>query len=883
MSKTLIVAEKPSVARDIAKALGVPNVNGVLENDEIVITNCIGHLVEIHTPLADDSGAPLPIIPDVFELRAIAKTRDQFKVVKSLMQRADIGKVANACDAGREGEAIFRLTYELAKCKKPMERLWLQSMTAGAIKAAWKERKPGSNYDHLADASRSRAEADWLVGINGSRALRKAVGRVMTPTLALVVNRYLEHKNFVPKPYFEVHGTFGLAAGEYKARWVNRGEKDENEDNRSRISDRAKAQALIDKCAGVAPSAVHDETKPTKSIAPLLFDLTTLQREANKRFNLSAKKTLDIAQALYEKHKATSYPRTDASALPEDYVGKAGKIVESLAGVKHYQPHAERITRNSWIRPNKRIFNDSKISDHFAIIPTGVIPTGLDADESKIYDLICRRFLAIFHPDAEFLSTARVTLVAGEEFRATGRVMTSPGWLEVWDSDSGDDDKTPSLPKLVAGEQAENRGIELKSLETKPPALFNEATLLAAMETAGKAIEDDELADAMKERGLGTPATRAATIEKLLSAGKNKTTGKPGEPYMQRKGKTLVPTEKGIQLVTHLQKKAPKLASPEMTGEWEFKLKQMEKGEVQRESFMTGIAQFTREMVAVLYDPNQARTGGGSQVGLQAPCPSCGGALSLGDTFCACAGCEFKLWRTIAGRRLSTEEMETLVKAQALPVMDGFVSSSKKPFQAGLKLDIKAMKVEFVFAPREDGPKADLGVPCPKCQKPLTLDARICACPSCDFKLWRTIAGRVLSAEEMSTLIKEKALPVMDGFVSSSKKPFQAGLKLDIKAMKVEFVFAPREDGPKTTLDEPCPKCKKPLVTDDRTCLCAGCGFKLWRNMAGRQITDGELKTLLREKQTPVLKGFKSKSGKTFSARLKLSEPYVGKVDFLFD
>ena len=790
-SKTLIVAEKPSVARDIAKALGVPSTNGGHENDEIVITNCIGHLVEIFSPEAEENGAKLPIIPETFELRSIAKTRDQFKVVKALMQRPDIGKVANACDAGREGEAIFRLTYELAKCKKPTERLWLQSMTAAAIKTAWKERKPGTQYDHLGDASRSRAEADWLVGINGSRAVRKAVGRVMTPTLALVVNRYLENKNFVPKPYFEVHGTFGLAAGEYEARWVNRGEKDENEDSRSRITDQAKARALVDKCAGVAPSEVRDETKPTKSIAPLLFDLTTLQREANKRFGLSAKKTLDIAQALYEKHKATSYPRTDASALPEDYVGKAGSIVESLASVKYYQPHAERISSNGWVRPNKRIFNDSKISDHFAIIPTGVIPTDLDAQESKIFDLICRRFLAIFHPDAEFQSTARVTIVAGEEFRATGRVMTSPGWLEVWGGDSGDDDKTPKLPKLASGETAENRKIELKSLKTKPPALFTEATLLAAMETAGKAIDDEELADAMKERGLGTPATRAATIEKLLAVSKNKTTGKAGDPYMRREVKALVPTEKAIQLVMLLKKQAPKLVSPELTGEWEFKLKQMEKGEVGRSDFMAGIAKFTREMVDTLYDPNQPQGGGGPKETMQATCPSCDGKLMLSDRFCTCG--------------------------------------------------------------------------------------------SCDFKLWRLVAGKTLSTEDMETLLTEHAIPVMSGFISGSKKPFQAGLKLNLKEMKLEFVFPPREEGPKTRLDVPCPKCNKPLALDDRTCSCAECGFKLWRNIASRQLSQGELLTLIREKQTPVFKGFKGKNGKSFSARLKLSEPYSGKVDFLFD
>ena len=797
--KTLIVAEKPSVAADIAKALGVSRTNGTFENDEVVISNCRGHLVEIFSPLAESYGTPLPIIPEKFMLRTTPGTAEQFKVVKSLMMRPDIAVVANACDAGREGEAIFRLVYEHAGCKKPMERMWLQSMTNAAIKTAWKDRKPGSHYNNLADASRCRAEADWEVGINGSRAARKAVGRVMTPTLALVYDRFVANRDFVPKDYFEIHGKFMAQAGEYKGRWLATGASAEgDEDSGSRITDKAKAQSIVDKCKGVAPSSVTDNTKPTRSAPPFLYDLTTLQREANKRFKLSAKKTLEIAQNLYEKHKATSYPRTDASALPEDYVPKAASIVKEIGAIAAYAPHADRITSNNWVKPSKRIFNDAKISDHFAIIPTGVIPHDLAPDEQKIYDMVCRRFLAIFHPDAEYLSTTRTTIVAGESFRSSGRVLKSSGWLDVYGGKGADEDKTPSLALVAPGEQVKNVAITLESLKTKAPALYTEATLLSAMESAGKALDDEDLADAMKERGLGTPATRAATIEKLLVASKTKA-GTPIEPYMNREGKEqyLVPSARGIDIIEYLRKACPSLTSPVLTGEWEFKLHLMEKGKHPRAEFMAGIAGFVTEMVKTVQRPGGA---GGVDNSPDQPlpgiCPSCKKeSLQINGRKCSCLGCSFELWRTIAGKQLSLKQMSDLLRDGELPLMDGFLSKTKKPFSAGLKFNQETAKVEFVFPPREAGAPAQqsadkkaVSTPCPKCKGELTADEKTCAC-TCGFRLWREVAKRKIKDNEMLALLKDGRTSQLSGFVGR-KGTFKAVLKLaeDLSG-EVEFVF----------------------------------------------------------------------------------------------
>jgi len=826
MAKTLIVAEKPSVAGDIAAALGgFSKVDGYWESPDAIVSSGIGHLVEIHSPEAATAGrdlASLPIIPPRFELQPIAKTKAQFSLLSKLMKRADVDQVVNACDAGREGELIFRLIYELAGCRKPVKRMWLQSMTRDAIREAHRLMRPGAEFDALGDAAKCRSEADWLVGINGSRGITRlrerqtqgyevmTAGRVQTPTLAILVDRENEIRVFVPQDFWEVHGTFGAKAGQYVGRWFGTAASgasldEDGEGGRpgamgSRFFDKAKADAIVAKCRGVAPSSVTDEANPTKSMPPRLFDLTSLQREANKRFKFSAKKTLDIAQALYEKHKATSYPRTDASALPEDYVEKAREVLATFAG-SPVAAHADRVLQNGWVKPDKRIFDNSKISDHFAIIPTGTRPSGMDEAESKIYDMVVRRFIAAFHPAAEYLVTTRITVVAGETFKSNGKVLVKAGWLEVYGNRGDDEEKTASLCAVEPGESVRPEAVEVKGMRTKPPSRYTEASLLSAMEGAGKLVDDAELRDAMKERGLGTPATRATTIEGLLQDFTFDREGRkrPKEPYATREGQEqfLVPTGKGMDLIQFLKSNGIEaLTSPRMTGEWEQKLHLMEKGQYSRQVFMGEIAAMTTHIIDVI-----RQKAGTVQVpdapSLGVPCPKCGSDVLAGPrTFDCKAACGFKLWREIAKRGLSNEEAATLLRDGRTAVLSDFVSSAGKKFSASLEWNAAEGRANFVFEDRvPSGPAAPgevLSAACPKCGGAVAVQGYWYACAKGDFKLRREIAGRSLSVAEATRLIREGEHPTLDGFVSSKKKRFSAGLRMDRdRSGNVTFQFEP--------------------------------------------------------------------------------------------
>jgi len=819
MSRLLIIAEKPSVARDIAQALGgfSKAEGGWLERSDAIVSSGIGHLVTLHVPEAQATGKDLdtlPVIPERFALQVLDRTKSQFNLLARLMKREDVTQVVNACDAGREGELIFRLIYEAAGCRKPTRRMWLQSMTTDAIRDAFEGMRPGAEFNSLADAAKCRSEADWLVGINGSRGITRlherqknayeqmTAGRVQTPTLAIVVHRENDIRAFVPADYWEVHATFAAHAGNYVGRWVRQGaEAGEGGDPDAvgaRIFDKAQAQAIVSKCQGVAPRSVTDESKTTTSIAPRLFDLTTLQREANKRFKFSAKRTLDIAQALYERHKATTYPRTDATALPEDYIETAKGVLSTLGNSPAFGDHAQRVLAQNWLRPDKRNFDNSKISDHFAIIPTATIPSGLDADEAKIYDLVVRRFIAVFHPPARYNLTTRRSVVAGETFKSTGKVLVDPGWLAVYGK-QGEDDKIPALCAVQSGEAVQTKQVELKALQTKPPARFTEATLLAAMEGADKLVEEDELRSAMSERGLGTPATRAATIEGLLSDKDGK--GRAKEPYLRREGKEqhLVPTGKGIGLVSFLEGNGVgALTSPKMTGEWEQKLRLMEKGQYDRRVFMSEIAVMTREMIdAIRSKASEVPTPVVAE--LAAPCPQCGhlGVKASLRTFECAAGCGWRMWREVAKRDLTDAEVQQLLQEGSVKQLDGFMSSkTKRTFSAGLRIGAEH-KVEFVFEERTATPLGpSIGAPCPNCGS--VVHARggehpQFVCENGDFKLWRVVAGRSLSDDEARDLLTNGSLDAVHGFVSSrTRKKFSAGLRLSADNSKVEFVFEPR-------------------------------------------------------------------------------------------
>ncbi|ALR07851.1 topoisomerase C-terminal repeat-containing protein (plasmid) [Xylella fastidiosa] len=822
MGKALIIAEKPSVAADIAKALGgFTKDDGYFESDDAIVAAARGHLVKQIVPDADAKNMwkidALPIIPDSFKLEVIDGCTAEFNRLKKLMARDDVVSIVNACDAGREGELIFRLIYNKAGCRKPTKRMWIQSMVASAIRKAHEDLRSAAEFDHLSDAAFCRSEADWIVGVNGTRAataLRERqtqrrevspVGRVQTPTLAMPVIREREIAGFVAGDYWEIHGTFHAESGTYIGKWIGdadgdgivHGESDaESEQNGARWFDKAKAQVIADKCKDVDPSSVVDESKPEERQAPALFDLTTLQREANKRFKFSASKTLDIAQALYEKHKATTYPRTDSQALPEDYLETVMTTLASFATTP-FEVHVQRVIGNGWVQPDKRIFNNAHISDHFAIVPTGQQPDGLSTDEQKIYDLVSRRFIAVFHPSAKYEKTVRTTIVADETFRASGKVLVDPGWLVVY-GEKADDNATPSLCKVADNESVKTDSIDLKALRTKAPKRYTEATLLSAMENAGRQVEDKDIRAAMKANGIGRPATRAAIIEGLLE-NKDKN-GNPKEPYLLRDDNELVPTPKGMDLIAFLeQADIDFLVSPQMTGEWEQKLLCMEKGDYRRSAFMSEIADLSTGMV------NTIRTKHGElpepvAKALNASCPRCGAAVHLDGRAYQCSSCDFKVWGEILGRRLTESEVSKLLADRKTGVLSGFTSrSSGKKFSAALKLDVDTGKIDFEFQDRTASTSNDdakqLKAKCPKCSSGIEVQTWSYACTGCDFKVRTEIASRKLSISDAEILISKGKTGVLAGFVSKSKRKFSAMLKLDEASTgNVTFEFEDPKD-----------------------------------------------------------------------------------------
>src|SRR5213595_110049 len=596
MSKTLIIAEKPSVARDLARVLGkFKHENDFFENDRYIISSAIGHVVEMVPPEGAEvkrgkwNIENLPVLPDHFDLVPKEKTKDRLYLLKQLAQRPDVTEIINACDAGREGELIFRNTMRWIGGKKPTRRLWLQSMTADSIRAGFEHLRSEQEMRPLADAARSRAESDWLVGINATRALTSfnsrsggfqmtAAGRVQTPTLAILAGREERIRGFKPRSYVEVHAEFGVEAGSYPGRWFDENfKKNGDEDARAeRIWTSDRATEIEQKCKGKT-GVVTEEKKPSTQLSPLLYDLTTLQREANNRFGLHARRTLQLAQVLYEKHKVLTYPRTDSRYLPEDNLAQVRKVMSTFNDPTLAR-HAKKALNNDWVKPTKRVFNNAKVSDHHAIIPTGASPARLDEFERKIYDMVARRTIAVFYPAAQFEVTTRITRVEGEPFKTDGKIIVDPGWLAVYGKQANSEDDQAVVP-VSPNESAKVLAIEIKENETKPPARFTEATLLSAMEGAGKLVEDEELREAMRERGLGTPATRAAIIEGLISEG-----------YVTRQGRDLIATAKGRALITLLRGiGVTELCSPEMTGEWEYQLNRMAHGKLDRRHFMEDI------------------------------------------------------------------------------------------------------------------------------------------------------------------------------------------------------------------------------------------------------------------------------------------------------
>jgi DNA topoisomerase III len=825
MGKALIIAEKPSVAADIARALGgFSKKDDFFESDEYVLSSAIGHLLEIGMPEDEEvkrgkwTFTHLPAIPSRFDLKPIEKTETRLKLLNRLLKRKDVDALINACDAGREGELIFRHIVQHAKSKHPIRRLWLQSMTPAAIRDGFAGLRPDKELRPLADAARCRSESDWLVGINGTRAMTAfnsksggfqltTVGRVQTPTLAILVEREERIKRFVSRPYWEVHGTFGAKSGEYAGRWFDekfRKPDDAEHARAERLWDEKKAAAIQAKCVG-KPGIVTEESKPSTQSPPLLYDLTSLQREANGRFGFSARTTLSLAQALYEKHKVLTYPRTDSRALPEDYIPTVRKTLESLKDSNAYHVHAKKILDEKWVKPNRRIFDNSKISDHFAIIPTLQAPKSLNEIEHKLYDLVVKRFLAVFHPAAEFLNTTRITRVENEPFKSEGKVLVNAGWLAVYGKEVQGDDDAANLVPVEPKEKVKTEAIEAKALQTKPPARFNEATLLSAMEGAGKLIDDEELRAAMAARGLGTPATRAAIIEGLLT-----------EKYIHRDGRELVPTAKAFSLMVLLKGLGvPELFSPELTGDWEHRLALMEKSQLTREEFMAEIEQMTRHIVGQAKN-FESDTIPGDFGKLDTPCPKCGGEVHENYKKFQCQNCDFSMWKIIAGRQFELTEAQTLLRDKTVGPLDGFRSKLGRPFSANLKLT-DTFEVQFDFgqsngddenaeAPDFSG-QTPLGA-CPKCGNNVFEEPNAYICEkatgprsarTCDFRSGRMILQRTIERAQMEKLLASGKTDLLQFVSARTRRPFQAYLVRQPDG-KIGFEFekrAPKAAGAK--------------------------------------------------------------------------------------
>ena len=884
----------------------------------------------------------LPIMPPEFELAPAEKMGSRVNVLRKLIKDKNVADIINACDAGREGELIFRYIIQYAGTKKTINRLWLQSMTTEAIREGFARLRSDAEMQPLASAARSRNEADWLVGINATRAFTlrlsggrgstvTSLGRVQTPTLTIIVDRERKIQEFKPRELHEIIGKFRAAAGEYAGRWFDEAfKKDEAESERTqRLLDRLQlnlrdaeqqldsvngslwdehraaprlwhreiADAIQRKCSGKPGIVELEEKKPTTQAAPQLYDLTTLQREANNRFGLSAKRTLQIAQALYEKHKAITYPRTDSRALPEDYLPTVRSTLTKIDN-----PFARKVLDNNWVTPNKRIFNNAKVGDHFAIIPTGAVPHSLDDYERKVFDLVAKRFVAVFFPPAKYENTTRITRVEGEAFKTEGKILVASGWLEVYGREAASEKPEENLPPVRQGERVATISVEIKTDQTKPPARYTEATILGAMEAAGKLVEDEELRDAMKEKGLGTPATRASIIETLISA-----------HYLTRQGKELQPTAKAIQTITLLKNAVPELTSPELTGEWEFRLREIEHRKLTRDAFMRDIRHLTEEIVgkAKHFHPDEHMP----ESEPFGTCPKCGSPVieRFKSFTCTNEKCGFTIWKTIAGRLLSREEFETLVRDKHVGPLSGFRSRKGKRFPAVLKLS-DDFKAEFDFGPngQENGAaqpvdfsgKEPLGK-CPKCGGRVFELGMSYVCENsvgpnktCDFRAGKVILQQPVDPEQIKKLLSAGKTDLLPRFISRKGRPFKAFLVVTDKK-DVGFEFEKRE--PKTKKDrkpsepvakidfsgqEPlgkCPKCGGKIFETENSYICERsqtdrkpCKFKLSKTILGKDIPMEQAQKLLATGKTDLLEGFISKRGRPFSAYLKLEDEKVG-------
>ncbi len=828
MSRSLIVCEKPSVAQDVAKALfgsAAKKSGDHWEGPDAIVAHAVGHLVEQVDPEAYDARyktwryEDLPILPETFRYQPRdARAAKQLKSLHALMKRADVDQIVNACDAGREGELIFKLILETAPKaarEKPVKRAWFSSMTAGAIREAFAALRDDEAMRPLEAAARARSEADWLVGMNATRAATKKVGsarkvlslgRVQTPTLALIVNRDLAIAAFVPQDYWEVEARFEASSeAGYTGLW--------HEGSTTRLTEAAPAEAIAAAARGADGVVESLEVKPQVEQPPLLYDLTTLQREANSRHGFSATRTLSAAQALYDQHKLLTYPRTSSRYLSGDMAGQLKSVASGVGAAAPEYADAARYVLGLDRLPLGRVVNDTKVTDHHAIIPTEGDHdlSGLNRDERRVYDMVARRFLAVFHPAARFERTVVETRVGEHLFRSRGKVLIEAGWRAAYGqeadpaagSQKGDEEKEQALPPLAVGQRVRCAEAEALAKQTKPPARYSEGTLLRAMETAGKLVDDDEAAEAMKDAGIGTPATRAATIERLVDA-----------EYVEREGRSLRATEKGVGLVKMLGDHL--LTRPELTGRWEQRLNRIERGEEQAEDFRREIDGFTREVVAWFADKERGDLRIDREPLAPCPTPGCEGQVVEYPKSYGCntyhgkddPGCGYTLWKQQNGRTITREEALEHIAAGR---------SSK---------DLESQR-EVI------GP-----CPTPGCGGDIVERTKSYGCtswksrsePGCGYVIWKKVRGRKgevdpETARGMVARGETNAAP------AASKEPLG---------------------------DCPTPGCGGQIVENSRAYGCTswksrknpGCGFVIWKREKGHEVTREEAAARLEEART---------------------------------
>ncbi len=881
----LVVCEKPSVARDVARVLGArARRDGWLEGEGLRVTWCLGHLVELAEPQEYDPAwkawrpEHLPMLPEEFRLRPRAGSDDgaarQWRTVAGLLVHPELREVVNACDAGREGELIFAFAYELSGARAPVHRLWIRSMTDEAIRDGFARLRPGPEMTRLEAAARSRAEADWLVGLNATRAMtlraRRAggdnllsVGRVQTPTLAMLALREEAIERFRAEPFWQVKVRFGAAGGEWEGLWTE-GAGDAKKD---RFTVREEAEAVLARVRGRPGVVESAERKEERVPAPLLYDLTTLQKEANRRFQFTAQKTLDLAQSLYEKHKVLTYPRTDSRHLGSDQVPEFPRILGGIAFGPYEAAARSILDAPGAPTPGSRVIDDQEVADHHAIIPTGVDPrtTSLSPDEKRLYDLVVRRFLAVFLPDAVFATATVWTAIEQDRFVARGRTRLSEGWQSIDPPQTTK--KEVLLPPVDAGAAAANLESRLHEGETQPPKRYNEATLLTAMERAGEALEERELKRAMKKNGLGTPATRAAIIETLLSRG-----------FVRRRDRDLVPTPQGRALVRAIP--VPVLLSPRLTGEWEARLSGIAEGADSRPEFMTAIRDFARGVVKTILEaeipPEPLRELSavkeedlGERLG---DCPLCGAAVHALRRGWGCRSCALRIPGEIAGREVSRRMAAKLLSDRRTQVVKGFRSRAGKPFDAGLVVEEDG-RIGFEFPAAEP-----LGA-CPVCATPVRRRGKTYRCDTgreCPFVVFLETSGLEIPEEAVAKLLATGKSDLLEGFRRPDGVRHGGVLAWNGSRVEVQPVDAREAAGDVA----PCPRCGAGVRFDRGSWRCVSCPFSIRAGLMQRDLRPAEVAELLKKGRTRRLHGFRQKNGAPCKAAYVLDEEGRLAVDF---